>query len=148
MTRKTGVANFRSSRKAQSAPRRISFVSITGSRTTPAVAAGLEEKPWSLEKVVEMPEPYWRQKKRRANRRVAVAVRPEINVHSLGRLSPTETGSDVGIFQEKALLMHRRAIRPTSCEAAVQEQRARSEAAEKETLGRLTSLGTQTSAKR
>jgi hypothetical protein len=27
--------------------------------TTPAVAAGLEEKPWSLEKVVEMTETYW-----------------------------------------------------------------------------------------
>jgi len=28
-------------------------------RTTPAVAAGLEEKPWSLEQVVEMTEDYW-----------------------------------------------------------------------------------------
>lgn len=27
--------------------------------TAPAVAAGLEEKPWSLEKVVEMSETYW-----------------------------------------------------------------------------------------
>jgi len=27
--------------------------------TTPAVAAGLEEKPWSLEQVVEMTEDYW-----------------------------------------------------------------------------------------
>jgi len=27
--------------------------------TTPAVAAGLEEKPWSLEQVVEMTEAYW-----------------------------------------------------------------------------------------
>jgi len=27
--------------------------------TTPAVAAGLEEKPWSLEKIVEMTEAYW-----------------------------------------------------------------------------------------
>ena len=27
--------------------------------TTPAVAAGLEEKPWSLERVVEMTEAYW-----------------------------------------------------------------------------------------
>jgi hypothetical protein len=31
-------------------------------RTTPAVAAGLEEKPWSLEKVVEMTEAYFRGK--------------------------------------------------------------------------------------
>ena len=30
--------------------------------TTPAVAAGLEEKPWSLEQVVEMAEAYWRSK--------------------------------------------------------------------------------------
>jgi hypothetical protein len=30
--------------------------------TTPAVAAGLEEKPWSLEKVVEMTEAYWLRK--------------------------------------------------------------------------------------
>src|SRR5213079_2661426 len=27
--------------------------------TTPAVAAGLEDKPWSLERVVEMTESYW-----------------------------------------------------------------------------------------
>lgn len=27
--------------------------------TTPAVAAGLEEKPWSLERVVEMTKAYW-----------------------------------------------------------------------------------------
>src|SRR5262249_4034010 len=27
--------------------------------TTPEVAAGLEEKPWSLEQVVEMTEAYW-----------------------------------------------------------------------------------------
>ena len=27
--------------------------------TTPAVAAGLEEKPWSLERVMEMTEAYW-----------------------------------------------------------------------------------------
>jgi len=27
--------------------------------TTPAVAAGLEEKPWGLEQVVEMSEAYW-----------------------------------------------------------------------------------------
>jgi len=27
--------------------------------TTPAVAAGLEEKPWSLERVVEMTQSYW-----------------------------------------------------------------------------------------
>jgi len=27
--------------------------------TTPAVAAALEEKPWSLERVVEMTEAYW-----------------------------------------------------------------------------------------
>ena len=31
--------------------------------TTPAVAAGLEEKPWSLEQVVEMTEAYWRRKR-------------------------------------------------------------------------------------
>jgi IS1 family transposase len=31
--------------------------------TTPAVAAGLEEKPWSLEQVVEMTEAYWLRKK-------------------------------------------------------------------------------------
>ena len=30
--------------------------------TTPAVAAGLEEKPWSLERVVEMTEAYWLKK--------------------------------------------------------------------------------------
>jgi RNase adaptor protein for sRNA GlmZ degradation len=30
--------------------------------TTPAVAAGLEEEAWSLEKVVEMTEAYWRRK--------------------------------------------------------------------------------------
>jgi hypothetical protein len=30
--------------------------------TTPAVAAGLEEKPWSLEQVVEMTEAYWLRK--------------------------------------------------------------------------------------
>jgi hypothetical protein len=30
--------------------------------TTPAVAAGLEEKPWSLERVAEMTETYWRPK--------------------------------------------------------------------------------------
>jgi hypothetical protein len=29
-------------------------------RTSPAVAAGLEEKPWSLERVVEMTEDYFR----------------------------------------------------------------------------------------
>ena len=27
--------------------------------TTPAVAAGLEEKPWGLERVVEMTQAYW-----------------------------------------------------------------------------------------
>src|SRR6476660_2001176 len=32
--------------------------------TTPAVAAGLEEKPWSLEEVAEMTEDYWRGKER------------------------------------------------------------------------------------
>ena len=31
--------------------------------TTPAVAAGLEEKPWSLEHVVEMTEGYWLRKR-------------------------------------------------------------------------------------
>jgi len=31
--------------------------------TTPAVAAGLEEKPWSLEQVVDMTEAYWRRKR-------------------------------------------------------------------------------------
>jgi hypothetical protein len=31
--------------------------------TTPAVAAGLEEKPWSLGKVVEMTEAYWRKRR-------------------------------------------------------------------------------------
>lgn len=31
-------------------------------KTTPAVAAGLEEKPWSLERVVEMTELYWQLK--------------------------------------------------------------------------------------
>jgi hypothetical protein len=31
-------------------------------KTTPAVAAGLEEKPWSLEQVVEMTETYWQPK--------------------------------------------------------------------------------------
>ena len=31
--------------------------------TTPAVAAGLEEKPWSFENVVEMTEAYWLRKK-------------------------------------------------------------------------------------
>jgi hypothetical protein len=30
--------------------------------TTPAVAAGLEEKPWTLEQVVEMTEAYFRGK--------------------------------------------------------------------------------------
>ena len=30
--------------------------------TSPAVAAGLEEKPWSLERVVEMTETYWQPK--------------------------------------------------------------------------------------
>jgi hypothetical protein len=35
--------------------------------TTPAVAAGLEEKPWSLEKVVEMTEAYWLKKNRLAD---------------------------------------------------------------------------------
>jgi hypothetical protein len=30
--------------------------------TTPAVAADLEEKPWSLEKVVEMTQEYWLRK--------------------------------------------------------------------------------------
>jgi len=30
--------------------------------TTPAVAGGLEEKPWSLEKVVEMTEDYMQRK--------------------------------------------------------------------------------------
>jgi hypothetical protein len=32
-------------------------------KTTPAVAAGLEEKPWSLERVVEMTEAYWQPKR-------------------------------------------------------------------------------------
>ena len=31
--------------------------------TTPAVAAGLEEKAWSLENVVDMTEAYWRRKR-------------------------------------------------------------------------------------
>lgn len=31
--------------------------------TTPAVAAGLEEKPWSLEQVVEMTQTYWEKKR-------------------------------------------------------------------------------------
>ena len=31
--------------------------------TTPAVAAGLEEKPWSLEQAVEMTERYWLKKR-------------------------------------------------------------------------------------
>ena len=31
--------------------------------TTPVVAAGLEEKPWSLEQVVEMTEAYWLRKR-------------------------------------------------------------------------------------
>lgn len=31
-------------------------------KTTPAVAAGIEEKPWSLERVVEMTEAYWQPK--------------------------------------------------------------------------------------
>ena len=31
--------------------------------TTPAVAAGREEKPWSLERAVEMTEAYWLQKR-------------------------------------------------------------------------------------
>jgi len=30
--------------------------------TTPAVAAGLEEKPWNLEKVVEMTRAHWQKK--------------------------------------------------------------------------------------
>ena len=30
--------------------------------TTPAVAAGLEEEPWSLERVVEMTQSYWLRK--------------------------------------------------------------------------------------
>jgi hypothetical protein len=30
----------------------------------PAVAAGLEEKPWSLEQVVEMTEAYWLAKRK------------------------------------------------------------------------------------
>jgi len=59
--------------------------------TTPAVTGGLEGKPWSLEKDRgKMTQAYWRKRKRRANRRVAVAVRLEINVHSLGRLSADE----------------------------------------------------------
>jgi hypothetical protein len=33
--------------------------------TTPAVAAGIEEKPWSLEQVVEMAETYWLKKRQR-----------------------------------------------------------------------------------
>ena len=32
--------------------------------TTPAVAAGLDEKPWSLERVVEMTQAYWLRKRR------------------------------------------------------------------------------------
>jgi hypothetical protein len=32
--------------------------------TTPAVGAGLEERPWSLEQVVEMTEAYWLAKRR------------------------------------------------------------------------------------
>ena len=35
--------------------------------TTPAVAAGLEEKPWSLEQVVEMTEAYWLTKRENGN---------------------------------------------------------------------------------
>jgi len=31
--------------------------------TTPAVATDLEEEPWSLEKVVEMTEAYWRKRR-------------------------------------------------------------------------------------
>ena len=31
--------------------------------TTPAVAAGLEEKPWSLERVIEVTQAYWQRKK-------------------------------------------------------------------------------------
>ena len=34
--------------------------------TTPAVAAGLEEKAWDLEQVVEMTEAYWQRKKSRS----------------------------------------------------------------------------------
>jgi hypothetical protein len=41
---------------------RTSFAVITPSKTTPAVAAGVEEKPWSLERVVEMTEAYWKPK--------------------------------------------------------------------------------------
>jgi hypothetical protein len=37
--------------------------------TAPAVAAGLEEKPWSLERVVEMTEAYCLQKSRRLTQR-------------------------------------------------------------------------------
>jgi hypothetical protein len=35
-------------------------LSVIGS--TPAVAAGLEEKPWILEQVVEMTQTYWQKK--------------------------------------------------------------------------------------
>jgi hypothetical protein len=36
-------------------------------RTTPAVAAGLEEKPWGLEDVVEMTDAYWLTKRENGN---------------------------------------------------------------------------------
>jgi IS1 family transposase len=40
--------------------------------TTPAVAAGLEEKPWSLEQVVEMTAVYWDRKKSNAEAVTAI----------------------------------------------------------------------------
>jgi len=43
--------------------------------TTPVVAAGLEEKPWSLERVVEMTEAYWKPKIERTKKEKALARR-------------------------------------------------------------------------
>ncbi len=43
--------------------------------TTPAVAAGIEEKPWGLERVVEMTEKYWQPKFAEAKAEKAFARR-------------------------------------------------------------------------
>ena len=43
--------------------------------TTPAVAAGIEEKPWTMEMVVEMTEAYWKPKQEAAKAAKAAAKR-------------------------------------------------------------------------